>query len=215
MRSKAEHFFIIKCEEKEETKDMNNLKTEELTLPEIREVYHTFMVSDFPRAELKPLSMIENALKKGIYQCFGAKGGDGIAAYAFFIKPERAGGSIFLVDYLAVRSELRGTGIGSWFLKDLNDSVLQGADLVLLEVENPDLSRDEKQRSSRERRLNFYLRNGLRETGVLGRVFGVDYKVLEIPVGRLHEPDEVRAAYAEFYKAMLAKPVYRRMIEIR
>ena len=107
------------------------MTVEILTLPEIRDVYRNQLEYDFPADERKPLGRIEASLKKGQYICYGLKDGTGILAYAFFVVIENQ----YLFDYFAVGEELRGTGIGSRFLKELFSNHLKSASCILLEVD--------------------------------------------------------------------------------
>ena len=186
------------------------MNIDSLTPQEIREIYRQRMKDDFPRNELKSLGMIERALKKGCYLCYGLRNGADILAYAFFVLTE----DIYMFDYFAVRKDLRGTGIGSAFLKELCGSCLGEASCVLLEVDDPSSGDSEEERMIRKRRLSFYLRNGLRDTGARARTFGVDFLILEFPIGEPHSREEAGRNYSRIYQTILPIPVYKRMVEI-
>ena len=186
-----------------------------LTLQEVRDVYQNYVVKDFPRNERKTLKMIEDALERNEYQCFGAKENDEIQAYAFFVRVEKEGQTLLLLDYLAVRKELRDTGVGSWFLQNISNNVLKDADIALLEVDNPDYAKDDEELSIRNRRLQFYLRNGLQDTSVRAWVFGAEYSILEIPVHGQHGYEVVKATYEVLYQSILPPRIYARMIRTR
>jgi GNAT superfamily N-acetyltransferase len=64
--------------------------------------------------------------------------------------------------YLAVRPELRSGGLGSTFYQSIAASVLAHHRLLIFEVEMPAEAPDEANRRLRERRINFYRRNGAR-----------------------------------------------------
>ena len=181
-----------------------------LALPEIREIYRQRMVEDFPEDELKPLWMLEAALKRGQYVCYGFEGEDGLLAYACFV----VSGDIALVDYLAVRRDKRDEGIGGQFIRAMLEGPLRAYASVLLEVDDPDLAPDENELETRERRLRFYLRNGLLETGVRAAVFGVGFRILALPVGESPAPERVRRDYGTLYRAMLPKRLYETKVKI-
>ena len=61
---------------------MDAFTVETLSLPQIRALYRERMTRDFPPDELKPLAMIEKALARDEYVCYGAVNGGGILAYA-------------------------------------------------------------------------------------------------------------------------------------
>lgn len=186
-----------------------------LTLPEVRQVYKSCMISDFPDDERKPLSMIEAALSRGEYRCLGAMGEGGVLAYAFFVRIERDGQTLELFDYLAVRRDLRDSGVGSAFLRALCAGPLREADCVLLEVDNPEFAPDAAERGIRERRLRFYLRNGLSDTGVRASVFGVEYIVLTLPVGRPQSREAFKDIYETLYHSFLSDKIYKRRVAVR
>ena len=181
-----------------------------LTLPEIRDVYQHQLKYDFPADERKPLSRIEASLKKGQYVCYGMKDDSGILAYAFFVVIDDQ----YLLDYFAVRKELRGTGIGSGFLRELFSHQLKDASCVLLEVDDPSAADSDEERAVRNRRLHFYLKNSLRDTGVRASTFGVTFLILEPQTGRRHSADEIGQVYSRIYRSILPERMYLRMVHI-
>ena len=186
------------------------LDVQALSLLQIRRVYSAQMTGDFPPDELKPLAIIEKALAEGNYCCYGAFCEGEIIAYAFFVQMER----LALLDYYAVKREVRDRGIGGRFLKALMTDALRGMDCVLLEAEDPDRASNETDHSNRQRRIRFYLRNGLEDTGVRTCINGVPYRVLTLPVGREVSPQQVRQAYASLYHAMLPRKLYDEMVRL-
>ena len=186
------------------------MNIETLTLPEIRDVYLRQLKYDFPDDERKSLSLIEKSLREGRYLCCGIRDESGVAAYAFFAVIDQ----LYLFDYFAVRKDLRGTGIGSAFLQELRGCRLQNASCVLLEVEDPDCADSDEERTVRERRLRFYMKNGLRNTGARVQTFGVYFLILEIPLGDPHTREEAGEIYSRIYRAILPEHIYTRMIRI-
>jgi len=104
-----------------------------LQVDEIKTLYKERLARDFPPAELKPLAMLVSALERNGYTCYGAVVEESILAYAFFVKC----GNDALVDYFAVRDDMRDAGIGSRFRQELIAGPLQGMNCVLLEIEDP------------------------------------------------------------------------------
>ena len=181
-----------------------------LTPVQIRRLYAERLKLDFPPDELKPLDRIERALARGEYICYGASDGDELLAYAFFVIAGRRA----LVDYYAVMPEVRDRGIGSRFIRALIEGPLADMDCVLLEVDDPDHAEEAGEASIRERRLAFYLRNGLCDTGVRARVFGVDFRILSLPVGERPSPEQTREVYAQMYRIILPPKLYSRHVII-
>jgi hypothetical protein len=142
------------------------------------EVYNKRMKYDFHANELKPLDYILNITEKGLYLPMAALPDNAdqndfeicdIIAYCFFVKTDE---NLFLLDYFAVRADLRGTGKGSEIIKHFSKYNFMG------EVEDPDYASDEADKQNRQRRMSFYIRNNLKPTGVKCRLFGSDYVIM-------------------------------------
>ena len=149
-------------------------------------IYETRMVQDFPAAELKPFSAVREMMQAGIYEPLVLEEEDGrLLAYAWqVLLPGRRSA---LLDYFAVRSDLRGGGIGTRALHALADHYRDRLDDLILECEHPDEAPD---RAVAKRRIAFYLRAGACATRIESRVFGVRYNILTLPCGS-HETDAV------------------------
>ena len=182
---------------------------------QIRDVYGRFLVRDFPQDEVKPLSMILKARREGKYVCFGAYDREELLAYAFFVILPREGKSVYLFDYLAVLPQNRGKGVGSAFLQALMAHPLQDAECVLLEIDHPDFGLTVEEREKRLRRQHFYLKNGLLDTRVQANVYGVEFKILELPIGPGHPRDWVRDMYSKLYAAILPPAVFDARVKVR
>ena len=179
----------------------------ELSKDEVKKIYNDRMTVDFPRNELKPLSIIYSAIDKNEYECLGLSDGTDILGYTFLAKSE----GDYLVDYLAINPEQRNEGLGGETLRLLKEK-LSEARSVILEVEDPDFAVDEEQRQLRCRRLNFYLRNGLERTGVTSNCFGAQFIILEMVLGSRHPDDMLREIYKQHYKRMLSEKMYKENI---
>ena len=125
-------------------------------------------------------------------------GEDAILGYAFFVLREKD----YLFDYFAIAEERRNEGLGTLFLQQLSECI-RGANCIVGEVEDPDRAGNESDRELQARRLQFYLRSGYRETGLSCKLFGVNYRILEVPTAEEHTTEELRTAYTELYRSML------------
>ena len=75
------------------------------------ELYHTALPRDFPAAELKPFAEIQRLLDAGIYEPLLLTDDAGVRlAYAWQVV--LPGQRTALLDYFAVRCDLRGGGVG-------------------------------------------------------------------------------------------------------
>lgn len=153
----------------------------QLHVSQLHEIYHTRMQADFPPAELKPFSTIEHLTKQGVYISFGFFGGaEEILSYALLAKTFK--GKAAMLDYYAVSSAQRGTGIGGAFITQLPHKLTpMGIDYMLLEVECVEAAENEEEAQIRKRRIHFYKKNGCLMSGVRSKVFGVDYNVMYLP----------------------------------
>ena len=189
---------------------MNEAVIRELDDGQIREIYRQRILKDFKRDEIKPLSVILKTKKEGHYLGLGLTEGEEITAYAFFVTLSECA----LLDYYAVREDLRSRGTGSRFLQALIAGPLQTAPCVLVETEDPAAAQSDKERTTHQRRLRFYLKNGLLDTGVTSCVWHVNYRLLAFPTGRTPSPDEVRRHYASLYHTTMPDFLFARLVRI-
>lgn len=181
------------------TDERESLSIRRLTdFAQVEALYQTRLKKDFARNELRPLASLRRSWEQGAYDCYGLFDGNDLLGYAFFVRL----GKNDLLDYLAIAEEHRDEGLGTVFLHMLS-SCLADADCAVCEVEDPEQTQDEETRAQRERRLRFYLRSGYRKTELTSRVFSVDYRILEVPTGKTHTADELRAIYTALYKSIL------------
>ena len=80
------------------------------------ELYHTALPRDFPAAELKPFAEIQRLLDAGIYEPLLLTDDAG-ARLAYAWQVVLPGQRTALLDYFAVRCDLRGGGVGTQALQ--------------------------------------------------------------------------------------------------
>lgn len=180
----------------------------ELRLPnptQLRQIYETDMKEAFPPAELKPLSAIEQMWQEGKYKPWCLFDGDCMVGLGF-LWMGRPGWA--LLDYLCVTPERRNDGLGGTILK-LLQGVEPGA-VIFGEAEEPSHAPDP---AMAERRLGFYLRNGLRMAGYDTDVFGVHYKTLYL-ADREVSDEELMEAHRYVYQSSFAPEKYARHVVI-
>lgn len=182
---------------------------------EVRDVYRKYLRKDFPRNERRPLWSIMSMRRRQQYVCYGMFCEGRLAGYAFFVTLALRGKKCCLIDYFAVVPKLRGKGMGSWFITQFEKQIPR-TDLILVEVENPDRAKTQAERDVMESRLVFYLKNGLRDTGVLAETFGVPYRILELPLFGTQSgtpQEEIRTVYGEFYRTLLTEKMFQKFIQ--
>lgn len=179
-----------------------------LTKKQVQQLYRR-MKKDFPKNERKPLWMILKAIDKGQYECYGFFHGQDILGYAFFVKC----GNDYLFDYLAIDESRRNQNLGTQFLAMLQNH-FRNASSVIGEVEDPEAAESEADKELRTRRLHFYLRNGVCDTGVKAQAFGVDFRILELDLGKKHSKEQIRKLYEKQYRIMLPEKVFLKHIHV-
>lgn len=166
---------------------MAQLQVRKLTLIQTKEIYNTYMGTDFPPEELKPFCMIEDMWKRGHYFAYGfyetvledGKEEELLRAYACLVADNTK--RMLLLDYFAACGNVRGQGYGSIALGQLKEACGDWRGIII-EVEDNELELEESIRDIRNRRIAFYTRNGCRMTDTRSRVFGVDYRIMILPV---------------------------------
>lgn len=169
----------------------------EISLKQMREIYHSELVSDFPANEVKPFSSIEKLWEKGMYRGYILQQNGEMRAYWFLLYYEKY--NVYLLDYLAVVKGNRGKGSGSFVLNYLSSHCEQG--MLFIEAENPKMAENSEQKEVRERRLDFYRRNGARLTGVCTQVYDAPYVVFLVgeTEKEIHDDAWVMEVYENMY----------------
>lgn len=128
-------------------------------------IYRRDIARDFPPDERKPWASIERLMRADRYVCLGFYEAAGLRGYGFFATlPAENGGLHYLLDYFAILPAYRKQGLGAAFLPAML-ARLPDAASVIGEAENPACAANEADRALRERRIRFYLRCGVRDTG--------------------------------------------------
>lgn len=176
---------------------------------ELRALYRRELVPTFPRAERRPLNVMERLVKKGVYDTLALVQDGALLAYAFFW---RDGTEYALLDYLGVCADQRGQGVGSAFLAGAlaRYGTLRG---VLAEAEAPSPQCTEEENSLRARRLAFYHRAGFQTLDYEARVFGVRYTMLGYGPNGV-ESASAMAAQIRLYRSEYAPWLYKKAVEI-
>ncbi|AQP52960.1 hypothetical protein CBF34_05765 [Vagococcus penaei] len=148
-----------------------------ITLTELSDIYLTFMVNDFPADELKPLALIQKLMKQGRYACYILEKENECLGYACFVWQDE---KFKLLDYFAVNPKYRGQGIGSQMITWMKDQRI--ADTIILECEDPIVATTTEEKSIRERRLDFYFKNGAIKTSLQYNLLGVEFVILTLTI---------------------------------
>ena len=172
---------------------------------ECEKLYNTALPRDFPAAELKPFAAIQTLLDAGLYEPLLLTDDAGSRlAYAWQVV--LPGQRTALLDYFAVRQDLRGGGVGTQALQLVKTYNAMRIRDLLLECEHP---AEAPEPSLARRRIGFYLRAGARATALESRVFGTRYAVLALPCGGTASDATLCRELQALYAAMVPQPYYR------
>lgn len=189
---------------------MQNYEIRYLTLQEMEEIYEGPAKSHFPANERKPFKAIVRMNETGCYEGLGLfkkeeeDGKPGLVAYAFYVQsPDK---KLRLLDYYAVMENHRGKGIGSEFLKKMQEWY-KDSQGIILETEDFATAETKEERETRSRRNAFYLRNGVRETDIHLSYFAADYQIFYIPVSGAKTREQVMEELKKIYSVMFGDKV--------
>ncbi len=156
----------------------------------------------FPLSERKPFAVIRKMHKEGRTIVWLARTADGRFERFAGMASTIEGNGTTLLDYFAVSKHLRGQGYGSAFLQRL---LLCYEDRGLfVEIEAADQA---DPTGEKQRRKQFYLRNGLTEMHVTAILFGVRMELLGR--GCTLDFDAYRDFYRTYYSPWAAEHVVR------
>ena len=198
----------------------------ELSNSELLEMYQKYINDHFPADEVKPLETIERMLKEDFYYGLGLYDASEdfeeeleagwleqlpLMGYAFFVTDTKE--NMLLLDYFAILEKYRNSGWGSIFLSKMKD-IAEDYKGILLETEDVEFSKNEEERSLRERRDGFYARNGVVKTEVKSKLFGVNFAIWFYPVKEELTSSECRESLINIYKTIVPEAMYKKCVEI-
>lgn len=137
---------------------------------EFRQQFWALYEAAFPETEKKPQAMLECLASEGKEELLAVAENGSFAGLAVNMKA----GKTALLDYFAIAEDKRGSGIGGRAIRMLTERF--AGKKYILEIEKQDESAPNA--SERQRRKAFYLRNGLKETGVFVRAYEVDFELI-------------------------------------
>lgn len=164
-------------------------------LKKIKRIY----LEAFPRVERKPFLMMKKMAKRGAMELLAITEKEQVAGLAITVRH----GDMVLLDYFAIDKAFRGKNYGSRALRMLKERYRE--ERLILEIELPD--GHALNNTERIRRKQFYLRNGMQETGIHAMVFQVPMEVLT--AGKPVTYEEYHGLYTHTIGIFFAKKVWR------
>lgn len=132
--------------------------------------------SAFPKEEKKPLEMMETLSEQGKMELLAITDNGEFIGLAMNMLSEKTA----LLDYFAIVSHKRDCGYGGKAVRLLQERFAGKKYIFEVEMQDPSAENAKE----RQRRKAFYLRNGLKETGLFVHVYGTDFEILT-PDGKL------------------------------
>lgn len=169
---------------------------------QLRDIYETRLLGVFPDEEVKPLNSMYNMIARGNYEPLLIYENDEPVGYVLMtIVP---GSPYLLLDYLSVFEEKRNQKVGSRILSLIKE--YYSGKYIFIESENPDYQDDASIPLSR---LEFYKRNGCKDSCVLSEIWGVHYINFYLSDNDLGI-DECEKAINIIYETMMIDPIQRK-----
>ncbi|MDO4306785.1 MAG: GNAT family N-acetyltransferase [Eubacteriales bacterium] len=135
-----------------------------------REQVYALYEEAFPEEEKKPTALLETLQKQGKMELLAIEENGEFIGLAM----NMLAGKTALLDYFAIASDKRDGGNGSRAVRALQERFKNQKYIFEIEMQDENASNAE----DRRRRKAFYLRNGLKETGVFANVYQTDFELL-------------------------------------
>lgn len=187
------------------------MQVKNINIEQLNDLYKNHLEHDFPKSELKSLSMMQSYMEQGIYTIYGLYEEKELLAYALFMHNKESG--FQLLDYFASNRKYRSMGYGSTLLEMLKqeDTISQG---YIIEVETVRTAKNEEEKIQRERRITFYEKNGLRKVAIRASVFGVEFDILYLPLRWDGEDTQIYEELKAIYLLMFGEETYKKHVTI-
>ena len=150
----------------------------------------------FPRLERKSFRLIRKKVKQGYSKILSVKNDGvfcGLIITAYY-------DSIMLVDYFAISKDMRGNSIGTMALQELLKTFSKDY-RIFLEIELPNGGEDDL----KVRRKSFYLKNGLKQSGI-------EITLCSVPMELLYYTEKVSfQEYQGLYRAVFGNRLAKKV----
>ena len=146
----------------------------QIKFKEFKYLYRKHIVRDFPKSERPNLEGFRKRILKNKEEVYIFEE-DGIEKGYCIIKQLQ---EYILVAFLAVYTEYRGKGIGTKILKEVQEKYSNKKG-ILLEVENPEFAKNDKEKNIQEKRIKFYEKSNFEIVKNLKvKLFMVNFKIM-------------------------------------
>lgn len=133
-----------------------------------------YYLSDFPDDERCPVDKLKLAYLQDKIDILALFKEEVLYGYAILLL--NANKKNCMIWYFAVIDEYRNMGVGTEFLKILQNK-LGCFENVLIEVERRNCGADSKENAIREKRFNFYINAGMKLSDLIVSTYGVEFEI--------------------------------------
>jgi GNAT superfamily N-acetyltransferase len=141
-------------------------------------------LTSFPDGEIQPVNLVAERVSKGLSKLYVGRRHGEVALMAL-LWPLK-GTDFILLDYLATKAAYRGLGLGSLFLQEMGLVLSRRHQYFIIEVDDPAYGSD---REIRQRRVNYYQRNGAKLLKGVNYILPPIQKELPMPMQLLVLPE--------------------------
>jgi GNAT superfamily N-acetyltransferase len=176
-------------------------------------IYHEHLQKDFHQSEVKPYTLVEKLVTEQRYLCNGLWDDEELKGYAFFVKGSDS--KTLLLDYFAILSDYRSQGLGGKFIQAIQEKIIKDKRSLIAEVENPAYASDEQSRDLMNRRIQFYIRNGFKQSKIWCRVFTDEYMIIYYNEKPHQDEAGLVMELKQVYQAIFGEEICHNQIHIR
>lgn len=177
------------------------MEVKQLEFDTVKQIYEEHLTKDFIPAEQKPLIVLHILMKLGLYFCYGLYDENQLKGYAFFCAGDNKKKDAILLDYFVVLDGLRGKGYGTEFMKLLKVELSEYG-MILAEVELMEETKESQGDSIKEKRKQFYLKNGWLITSLEVDLFGERLQIYQLPIRAQETESKVYEELNQIYDKM-------------
>lgn len=176
---------------------------------EFKKLYRKHIIRDFPKNERPNLERFRKRILENKEEVYIFEEEDAEKGYTLIVKLE----NYIFVDFLATYKESRGQGIGTKILKELKEKYPDCN--IILEVEDPEFARDEKEKTIREKRIKFYEKSNFKIIKELQIKYSdlVIFKLMIFSV-KAQNIEEIHDKMKKIYNKVLNKKILKK-IEVK
>lgn len=164
---------------------------------EYLEAVKALYLTAFPKEEKKPFALMEQLAREGKMEIQAITEDEAFVGLAILMRA----GNTALLDYFAIAEEKRCGGYGGRAIRAIQERYSENKLILEIEKEDPQA----KNAAERSRRKAFYLKNGLKETGLFANVYRTDFELIT-PDGALTFEE-----YVSFLRTILGEEAMERI----